>query len=242
MMIAKTLTEDRSSSNGKACCSKMNGLESGATPNKKKEKTYRPALQTRSMKTEQSFVTAAEELFASTGYDGTRIADICKQAGCSTGSFYHRYVDKFGLFKFMLARYSEQVHQVVEGLDISKEGNGSLENLLIRFTESAFQVIDSNVGFFRAADELTPKHQDIEIEMLGLSRAVGDKIMLASNEFCKNGDIEEMAQSLRYASQVVITLIVQTRLNKAPMLPREKELLLPICVQSGLGIVRRKSE
>jgi len=201
----------------------VNGMESDVSSGETGEKAYRPAaLQSRSMKTEQSLVSAAEMLFASNGYDGTRIADICDLSDCSSGSFYHRFVDKFGLFKFMFARYQDQVHRVVEEMDITKAGNGDLENLISSFAEIAFETINSNVGFFRAADELTPKHQDIELQMLSLSRVVGEKITRAANEFSPNGNNEELALALRHSSQVIITLIVQTRLAKAPMLPRER--------------------
>jgi len=41
---------------------------------------------------------AAEEIFASQGYESARISDIARSAGCSTGAIYFRFRDKDALF------------------------------------------------------------------------------------------------------------------------------------------------
>lgn len=57
-----------------------------------------PVQQERSLATRERIVAAAERVFAEKGYEGARISDIAKLAGCSVGAVYFRFADKDALF------------------------------------------------------------------------------------------------------------------------------------------------
>ncbi len=57
-----------------------------------------PVQQERSLVTRERIVAAAEWAFAEKGYEGARISDIAKRAGCSVGAVYFRFADKDALF------------------------------------------------------------------------------------------------------------------------------------------------
>ena len=57
-----------------------------------------PVQQERSRATRERILAAAEWAFAEKGYDGARISDIAKDAGCSVGAVYFRFKDKDALF------------------------------------------------------------------------------------------------------------------------------------------------
>jgi AcrR family transcriptional regulator len=59
-------------------------------------------LQQRSEETRASILTAAQNLFAKSGYDGTGVAEICASAGVSKGAFYHHFETKQDVFLALL--------------------------------------------------------------------------------------------------------------------------------------------
>lgn len=62
----------------------------------------KPALQKRSREKAGRMLKAGHMLVENHGYDGMRISDIAKEAGCSVGIFYERFGDKENFFKLML--------------------------------------------------------------------------------------------------------------------------------------------
>ncbi len=66
--------------------------------------------QQRSKETRMQLLAAAETCFSALGYDGTGVAEICRQAGVSKGAFYHHFPTKQAIFLELLNRW-------LEGLD-----------------------------------------------------------------------------------------------------------------------------
>jgi AcrR family transcriptional regulator len=81
-----------------------------ATRNKKSsvERWALPAQQERSRETRARIFAAAEEVFGDKGYEGTRLADIAKIAGCSVGAVYFRFKDKDALFRAIAESYADE--------------------------------------------------------------------------------------------------------------------------------------
>ena len=59
----------------------------------------------RGEETRNRILSAAEEGFASQGYDSTGVAEICERAGVTKGGFYHHFPSKQALFLELLARW-----------------------------------------------------------------------------------------------------------------------------------------
>jgi AcrR family transcriptional regulator len=59
-------------------------------------------VQKRALETRTDILRAAEELFASEGYDATGVAEICGKAGVSKGAFYHHFQTKEDVFLELL--------------------------------------------------------------------------------------------------------------------------------------------
>jgi len=57
-----------------------------------------PAHQARSRVKRDRLLHAARELIEERGFEASRITDIAARAGCSVGTFYHRFRDKAALF------------------------------------------------------------------------------------------------------------------------------------------------
>jgi AcrR family transcriptional regulator len=68
----------------------------------------RPGQQSRSQKTQELLLDAAEALFSEKGADATSVADVAAQAGCSVGAVYHHFRDKKALLYALFDRMSER--------------------------------------------------------------------------------------------------------------------------------------
>ena len=83
-------------------------------------------MQQRSEETKARILQAAQQLFASGGYDATGVAEICKTAGVSKGAFYHHYPSKQAVFLALLenwlATLDGQMGPLLEGSDSVAQG------------------------------------------------------------------------------------------------------------------------
>jgi AcrR family transcriptional regulator len=74
------------------------------------------------MPTADRLVTAATTLFAEKGYNSTSVADILREAGANSGSFYHAFPTKQDLLLEVLRRYRDGIGPMLlepawEGVD-----------------------------------------------------------------------------------------------------------------------------
>ena len=69
----------------------------------------RSGRQSRSRKTQESLLDAAEEIFFQKGADATSVADVAARAGCSVGAVYHHFRDKKALLYALFDRVTEDL-------------------------------------------------------------------------------------------------------------------------------------
>ena len=55
---------------------------------------YREKRKAQGQETEQKILETARQLMRKNGYDAVSIRDICKEAGVTTGAFYHHFRSK----------------------------------------------------------------------------------------------------------------------------------------------------
>jgi AcrR family transcriptional regulator len=70
---------------------------------------------------------AAERLFAVKGYDGTKVAEICAEAGIAYGTFFNHFSEKRDLLRGLTSRSEAQLAERLEAL--AKEP-GTIESQL----------------------------------------------------------------------------------------------------------------
>lgn len=205
---------------------------------KDSSKTYKPARQARGRRTEIKFLAAAEKLFASNGFAGSRVADIIAESGCSTGSFYHRFADKRDLFNVMLENVWRTGFETTQGLDVSRATHGSVEQLLSEYADFLFDTVIRNVGFYRAAYEISAQDPAVWEKLKELTVLVGDRFAEVADEYADEISAQDKAQALLYAVQVMITLAIHTTLGSGPLFPADKSELKRIVVKTALGVIR----
>ncbi|MHC5067552.1 MAG: TetR/AcrR family transcriptional regulator, partial [Planctomycetota bacterium] len=94
----------------------------------------------------QPIKDAALKLFVTQGVHATGIRDIAKVAGCSEAALYRHWTNKDDLVSSL---FVEHLATVVEVLDQTISGDGSVAERLSRIIEQIFAFYDDNPLIFR---------------------------------------------------------------------------------------------
>ncbi len=201
---------------------------------------YRPTLQNRSANSEKRLLEAAEALFRKKGYTHTKVSEIIKASGVSTGSFYHRFGDKEGLKEVMIARFSETAHAQISQLDVSHATHGSLRAMLTALTGLIIDTMDKNLGIYRVVDELSKTEPEKWQAFSLMGKAIRDRVCAGMFEYRSEVSVQEpdCEAAAGNAVQLIIVVLLQTRLGAADMFPKERGPLIDMVVNAALGILR----
>lgn len=114
----------------------------------------REGQQTRSQKTQEALLDAAEALFSEQGADATSVADVAKRAGCSVGAVYHHFRDKKALLYALFDRMSEYKSATAkEALDPNRWEGASVADILHAYLEFSLASARDRPAFKRAGLE-----------------------------------------------------------------------------------------
>lgn len=120
----------------------------------------KPALQKRSREKAARMLKAGHVLVESLGYDGMRISDIAKEAGCSVGSFYERFDDKENFFKLMLdSNLSQAVMDIEAYLAPERWENVPTDVIISKFIYQIVRWFRRRKGLYCAA-LISPSHNN----------------------------------------------------------------------------------
>ena len=201
---------------------------------------YRPTRQNRSANSEKRLLEAAEALFREKGYVHTRVSEIIRISGVSTGSFYHRFGDKNGLKDEMCARFVAASSERIAGMDLSRRTHGNLRAMLRWLAWQIHDAIAANQGIYRIVDELSKTEPERWEAFRVLGEQIRDRVVEAAAEYRDQITVPETEQQVALTNvvQLIITIILQTRLGAAAMFPREPEALIDMLVQAAMGLLQ----
>jgi len=101
----------------------------------------REGQQSRSQKTQQALLDAAEVLFADKGADATSVADVAARAGASVGAVYHHFRDKKALLYAVFERMSEQLRATTrEAVDPARWEGATIADVLQGYLEFSLEL------------------------------------------------------------------------------------------------------
>ena len=118
----------------------------------------KPAFQKRSREKADRMLKAGHLLVEKQGYDGMRIGDIAKEAGCSVGIFYERFGDKENFFKLMLDASIGKGIEDIGGYLAPERWDGVPTHLII--AKTVYQIVKwfrSHKGLYCAALTALPQ-------------------------------------------------------------------------------------
>ncbi len=203
---------------------------------------YRPTRQGRSADSERRLLEAAESLLRENGYTHTKVSEIIRVSGVSTGSFYHRFGDKAGLMEVLIERFIQDATAQIAALDISRKTHGNLAAMLTLVASNIYETMDNRLGVYRLVDELSKTDMGpwTRFHSLGedVFRRVYQGMPAYRGEFSVPDD--ELETATRNVVQMLIVVILQTRLGAASMFPGDRKALIGMLVQASMGILRPK--
>lgn len=127
--------------------------------------------QSRSQRTQDAILDAAEVLFAQHGVDGTAVAEIARRAQCSVGAVYHHFKDKDAVLYALYKRMTDRFQAVsASALDPARWEGASIEDILRGFLEFSLRIERESPGFKQAALEAVQKDPALQrhyAEILG---------------------------------------------------------------------------
>ena len=121
----------------------------------------RPAKQERSRDKRDRLFSAAQELFATVGYEQTKIADIADAAGMSVGVFYQRFKNKRALFDALEVEFNLEAKKARDAYYEQLKPNCSALQFLDGFVATYVAFMSKNVGFLRAMVTLGHHNKDV---------------------------------------------------------------------------------
>ena len=122
----------------------------------------REGQQSRSQKTQEALLDAAEILFFEQGAEATSVADVAAKAGCSVGSVYHHFRDKKALTYALYDRMSQEFQELTKAsVDPARWEGASVMDILRGFLEFSLQMGVERPGFKLAAIAATNSDSEL---------------------------------------------------------------------------------
>lgn len=137
----------------------------------------RPGKQTRSQKTQEALLDAAEALFGEQGVEATSVADVAARAGCSVGAVYHHFRDKTALLYAHFERMSETMRETVKVACAPERWEGAgIADVLRGYLEFSLDGKASRPGLKVAAFEVARTDPQVRERLDSLRTEVNDAI------------------------------------------------------------------
>ena len=170
----------------------------------------RPAHQARSRETRDRLLAAAERVFEAKGYEGSRIADIAKAAGCSVGAVYVRFKDKEALFNGIVAEFAAEsaANLASAADDPHSKAPASLIRAFIRDTAAQFA---AHRGMFRAILERGFGDPDALAPIMAIRGKLEDVLEEALLKAPRKP--KDARLSVRVATQMIFGFLVSATIN-----------------------------
>ncbi|MDE2014420.1 MAG: TetR/AcrR family transcriptional regulator [Alphaproteobacteria bacterium] len=170
-----------------------------------------PARQDRSRAMRTRILKAAEAAFAEQGYDGARIADIAKAAGCSVGAVYFRFKDKDALFFAIAESFAEDARARLADLF---DGVGQPPAQMIReFVRRTAVNYRAHKGLFRAIVERGFDHPLAMKTMMAFRDELAGALERSLRAHLKARRAGELPLALRVATQMIYGFFLTGVLN-----------------------------
>ncbi len=178
----------------------------------------RPGQQSRSQRTQEALLEAAEALFAEEGADATSVADVAARAGCSVGAVYHHFRDKKALGYALFERLSERFRATTrEAVDPARWEGASIADILRGYLEFSLETGRERPAFKRAGLEATRHDPALRERYAGLRSELDEGLARL---------LLERRDEIGHPDPVLATAFVLDQLG-AMLRTRLDELLLP---------------
>lgn len=171
-----------------------------------------PAVQDRSRAMRARILKAAEAAFAEEGYDGARIADIARAAGCSVGAVYFRFKDKDALFFAIAESFAEDARARAAGLfnDEAAPEPAAMIREFVRRTAANYR---AHKGLFRAIVERGFDHPLAMKTMMSFRDEMAEALERSLRARIRGRRANDLPLAVRVATQMIYGFFLTGVLN-----------------------------
>lgn len=188
--------------------------------------------------TRQKILEAAERVFARRGYLAARVTEIIKEAGCSTGSFYHSFDDKLEVLLLLRDRYMETGGDIADDVIIRAGDYKNLSDYLGLLVRLTVKQIDANKGFVMAANEISSEQGEIWAELRSLTFRICDDVAAQAGNFGDQITHPDPPQALRQSVQLLMMIMTSRQIRPTPVYPADEAAMTAMLVNAMMGILR----
>ncbi len=154
---------------------------------------------------------AAEAAFAEEGYDGARIADIAKAAGCSVGAVYFRFKDKDALFFAIAESFAEEARaRLADLFGGAEQPPAEIIREFVRRTAANYR---AHKGLFRAIVERGFDHPLAMKTMMAFRDEMAEALERSLRARIPGRRAKDLALTVRVATQMIYGFFLTGVLN-----------------------------
>ena len=198
-------------------------------------KSYKPK-QKRGYEAEQNFLQAAKTIFAKEGVARARVSDIVQLAGSSTGNFYFRFKNKEMLFERLFEIYEEHAQGLIQDL---QDPLGSLESTIYFVTALNQQLLQENVGLYRAAHEVSAKEPETWKRFQQLTLATAERILTLCEPYKDEIPFEDWELRVRQAIQLITGFTANQAIRDAGPAHFGSQAMVDMLFLAAMGVLGR---
>jgi len=139
-------------------------------------KPLRPPKQSRSQKTLEQLLDAAEEILADKGFDEASVQEIAARAGFTIGAFYARFSDKEALLLALEERFRERLTGLFATLEARAAVAPDLEERIRFLVSTSVEVYSQNRGALALLRRRATASSDWQARTLVLNGEIRDTL------------------------------------------------------------------
>lgn len=122
----------------------------------------RDGQQSRSQRTQEALLDAAEILFTEKGAEATSVADVAAHANCSVGAVYHHFRDKKALMYALFERMSREFDALMkDAVNPARWEGASIADILRGYVEFSLLLGRVRPGFKRSGLEASQNDPEL---------------------------------------------------------------------------------
>ncbi|GHB17473.1 hypothetical protein GCM10007094_01190 [Pseudovibrio japonicus] len=196
-------------------------------------KSYKPK-QKRGYEAEQNFLEAAKTIFAKEGVARARVSDIVQLAGSSTGNFYFRFKNKEMLFERLFEIYEEQMEALRKDL---QDPLGSLASTIYFMAALNHQVLQNNIGLYRAAHEISAREPEIWKRFQQITIKATERILILCEPYRDEIPSDDWEMSVREAIQLISSFAANQAIRNAGPAHFGSQAMVDVGFRAGMGVL-----
>ncbi|MFD2740617.1 TetR/AcrR family transcriptional regulator [Sulfitobacter aestuarii] len=163
--------------------------------------------QKRGEKTTRRVLDAARRLIAKGGFDAAQLSQVSRESGVSTGSLYHHFGSKEGIFTRLIEEFADQAVADLQALDLAELDFDARLRRLLDLTCAQFR---NNPELYRSMSERVKAMPDIWVPLRELRKEFETRMRAELSDSLRARGVAEPDAAIHRMMQVVLGLLTHS--------------------------------